>query len=272
MTELPREPMTIRSMPELLATAKAMETEAIAGYETLADHMRRSRKPDLVAVFERLAAEERGHLASVEDWSGQMGMASVAAGAEPEDVFDDEGMNLTDPALLSAYRAFSVAVRNEERAFLFWTYVSAHAPTQEIAEAAERMAREELGHVSVLRRERRLAFHLQKHAQTETILLRELETRLDAHLRTLVQNDHPPSREPTTLRQNGWAQRVAAFGGRILKFENSVGVADIPPTALAELLLDFYLGEAERSRDEQTRNLAQLYAGQLVAALALLRQ
>jgi hypothetical protein len=57
-----------------------------------------------------------------------------------------------------------------------------------------------------------------------------------------------------------------------LKFENSVGVADIPPTALAELLLDFYLGEAERSRDEQTRNLAQLYAGQLVATLALLRQ
>jgi len=81
-----------------------------------------------------------------------------------------------------------------------------------------------------------------------------------------------PWREPTTLRQNGWAQRVAAFGGRILKFENSVGVADIPPTALAELLLDFYLGEAERSRDEQTRNLAQLYAGQLVATLALLRQ
>ncbi|MBB4279229.1 hypothetical protein GGE12_007042 [Rhizobium mongolense] len=54
----------------------------------------------------------------------------------------------------------SIAVRNEERAFEFWTYVASSAPTQEMRSAAERMAREVLGHVATLRRERRHAFHV----------------------------------------------------------------------------------------------------------------
>lgn len=271
MTELTREPMIIRSMPELLATAKAMESEAIAGYELLADDMRRVGKPELVGVFERLIAEERTHLDSVMDWSAQLGMANLPTGKEPDEVFDDEGMNLTNPALLSAYRAFSVAVRNEERAFLFWTYVSAHAPTPDIALAAERMAREELGHVSLLRRERRLAFHRQKHVQSDTIPLGRLEDRLDAHLQRLAREGNSVSKELAALLQDG-SERVFTFGGRPLNPDGLSDVEEISPVALAELLLDFYLGEAERSRDEETRNLAQQYAGQLVTILALLRR
>ena len=55
-----------------------------------------------------------------------------------------------------------MAVRNEERAFAFWSYVAAHAEAPEIRQAAETMAHEELGHVATLRRERRRAFHAER--------------------------------------------------------------------------------------------------------------
>ncbi|CAN7587228.1 ferritin-like domain-containing protein [Rhizobium sp. LjRoot258] len=272
MTRLTKEPGAIHSMPELLATAKVMELEAVAGYEALAEHMRESGKSELVVVFERLAAEERGHLASVEDWSAQIGVSVSATATHPDELFDDEGMNLTDPTLLSAYLAFSVAVRNEERAFLFWTYISAHAPNQEIAKAAERMAREELGHVSTLRRERRSAFHLQKKAHTrETVSISQLERKLEVHLQTLIKTHHPKSDQLATFAQQAW-ERIAMSRDQTLEIERSTNRLELSAAALAELLLDYHLDRAELSKDEQTRNLAQTCAGQLVATLAVLRR
>jgi rubrerythrin len=51
-----------------------------------------------------------------------------------------------------------MAVRNEERAFTLWSYIAAQAEEKEIQPAAERMAHEELGHASLLRRARREAY------------------------------------------------------------------------------------------------------------------
>jgi hypothetical protein len=79
--------------------------------------------------------------------------------AESDATFDDEGAGTVAPELVDAYRAFSMAVRNEERAFSFWIYVAAQSPSPELRAAAEQMAREELDHVARLRRERRRAFH-----------------------------------------------------------------------------------------------------------------
>jgi rubrerythrin len=76
--------------------------------------------------------------------------------------FDDEGTGTASPGLVTPYRALSMAVRNEERAFTFWGYIAAHAESHEIGQAAESMAREELGHVALLRRERRRAYHQQR--------------------------------------------------------------------------------------------------------------
>ena len=73
-----------------------------------------------------------------------------------------KGPATAHPRLLSAYRALSMAVRNEERAFAFWSYVAAHAGDADIRHAAETMAHEELGHVATLRRERRSAFHAER--------------------------------------------------------------------------------------------------------------
>jgi rubrerythrin len=272
MTNLIREPAPINSIAALLATARAMELEAIESYEALAQQMMRAEKPELVSVFQRLAAEERQHLASVEDWRDQAEVASEGVPVVSEDVFDEEGMDLADPELVCAYRAFSVAVRNEERAFLFWTYISAHAPTGEISQAAERMAREELGHISTLRRERRLAFHLQRQRSGPgSISIARLERLLELSLQRLIQNDRPGSEKLAAFAQQAW-ERAAMSGDRILDFDRPANVAGMSTMALTEALLDFHLVEAERSRDEQDRNRAQLFAGQLVATLVALRQ
>src|SRR5437868_944502 len=77
--------------------------------------------------------------------------------------FDEETAGeLAGSALATPYRALSMAVRNEERAFALWTYIAAQAEDPAIRQAAETMAREELEHVSLLRRARRRAYHAQR--------------------------------------------------------------------------------------------------------------
>ena len=188
MSLLKSEPFAaVTSMDELLAIASVMEQEAIAAYSKLADLMRREGRPDLVAVFERLVGEESQHLGNVERWSEKLSgrkpdLASLRW--EPVDTFDDEGASSIAPELMTAYRAFAMASRNEERAFLFWTYVAAQTEEDALREAAEQMAREELGHLTTLRRERRLAFHagLDAARSTPAADLPALEMRLADHL------------------------------------------------------------------------------------------
>ena len=138
----------VESMDELLAIAYAMEQEAIAGYSELAERMRREGRPDMVPVFERLIGEESEHLGNVVHWSERICSRKpdlTKLKWQPAEMFDDEGAGTVAPELLSAYRAFSMAVRNEERAFLFWTYVAAQADRDRLREAAEQMAREGSG-------------------------------------------------------------------------------------------------------------------------------
>ena len=184
MSLLKSEPFAaVESMDELLAIAYAMEQEAIIGYSELAERMRREGRPDMVPVFERLIGEESQHLGNVVHWSERISGRKPDLAKlkwEPAETFDDEGASTIAPERLSGYRAFSMAVRNEERAFLFWTYVAAQTDQDRLREAAEQMAREELGHLATLRRERRRAFHAEKRAgvQATALDLPELELRL----------------------------------------------------------------------------------------------
>src|SRR6516165_2162629 len=158
----------LSSLGELFALAHAMEQEAATRYAELADEMRRQNKPDLSAVFTQLAAAEREHVIGVTRWSqSRLGRAPDPALVrwEGPGTFDAEAAaEITTSRLMTPYRALSIAVRNEERAFAFWSYVAAFAEDDEIRKAAEAMAREELGHISRLRKERRLAYHREHDA------------------------------------------------------------------------------------------------------------
>jgi len=69
--------------------------------------------------------------------------------------YDDEAV---DPEHSSPYRALAFAVHNEERAFRFYIYVAATTNDETVREHAETLAREELGHASLLRAMRRKAW------------------------------------------------------------------------------------------------------------------
>ena len=214
MSLLKSEPFAaVTSMDELLAIASVMEQEAIAAYSSLAEMMRREGRADLVAVFDRLVGEESQHLGNVERWSETLSgrkpdLASLRW--EPVDTFDDEGAGSIAPELMTAYRAFAMASRNEERAFLFWTYVAAQTDKDALREAAEKMAREELGHLTTLRRERRRAFHagLDASRSAPAVDLPALEMRLADHLEAEVARNREA--DPSSLETMARKARARA--------------------------------------------------------------
>ncbi|ODR92818.1 ferritin-like domain-containing protein [Sinorhizobium alkalisoli] len=269
------EPWALASMGELLSLARAMEQEAIDGYVALAARMRTENRPDLAAVFERLIAEEKGHLGKVDQWLGDRKPEPVSL-AEP--LFDDEGAGVVSPELLTSYRAFSMAVRNEERAFVFWSYAAAHAPSEEIRQAAERMAREELGHVATLRRERRRAFHEMRRGDPDSMKgdLPAFEQRLSELL----------SRVPASAFDER-AERVRGFAKEALG--RASALSDVPAgetpllqhvpnsvterlVPLCEFLLDCYLDLAEREATDSARARMQTFASDVIRCLYAARE
>ncbi|UWU18742.1 ferritin family protein (plasmid) [Rhizobium sullae] len=278
MQRLSDEPKTIQSMQDLLTTARSMEQEAVAGYQALSERMVREGRAELAAVFDRLVAEEQDHLGMVEQWSAQTGVPCETVALNDEDsVFDDEGAGIVAPQMLNAYRAFSIAVRNEERAFVFWTYVAAGAPTPEMRSAAERMAREELGHVATLRQERRRAFHALRRSDATVVrsiafLEERLTGALDGQFSTLEAADLA---DVIALARQARARAAAV---RSWPFAVSMTVA-VPRNGeapnlrgLSELLLDCYLDLAESCKDQAARELAQIFAGELIHCLSVVRR
>jgi len=268
---LKAEPLAaVKTMEELLAIAFAMEKEAIAGYSALADRMRRENRPELVAVFEQLIGEESQHLDNVVHWSERV------AGKKPDlsdlrwqlaESFDDEGARTIAPELLSAYRTFSMAVRNEERAFLFWTYVAAQAQQKELQEAAERMASEELGHLATLRRERRKAFHAERaiHSPGPPVTLPDLERHLADHLDAAAGKAGGDAearlRElARQARQRADSISQASLGASPLLRDGVAADVSGRMVPLCELLLDCYLDFGDRLPDEKDRARAQAFA------------
>lgn len=153
---------SVETVEELMDIAAAMEDEAARRYDQLARRV--DGQPELAALFSRLAELERAHLKGLEAWAArERRRAPVAAGFSwrlPE-TFGDEA----DERPLDPYQALAIAVRNEERAFAFYTYLAAQcAGRAELAARAEALGREELKHVALLRAMRRRAFHARDKA------------------------------------------------------------------------------------------------------------
>jgi len=271
----------VGSLDELFALANAMEEEAANRYTKLAEDMRRQNKHALADVFTRLAAAEREHVDSVTRWSqARRGKAPDPALVrwEAPETFDAEmAMEIGTSRLATPYRALAMAVRNEERAFAFWSYVAAYSEDSEIKRAAETMAREELGHVSTLRKERRRAYHkeleqAERSGRGDTRMMqidaRALELRLAAQLAHLERD----------------LEGVAAVRTRELVYETmkmskeAKGIGRFPASleqrdaeTISEALADAYLEGAESSDDQAKVVLLQGLAEIAIARLAWLR-
>jgi rubrerythrin len=163
-------PAALKSADEMLAVAHAMEREAAARYAMLADCMRRVDQREIAELFAGLAAEEQGHVDSVERLAERTlhrgPDPSLVRAALPETFARADEANAA--ALLSPYRTLSIAVRQEERAFSFWSYVAAQSDKSVLREMAETFARQELIHAAKLRHARRKAFHAERAARRAT--------------------------------------------------------------------------------------------------------
>jgi len=277
MSRREQEPWKVASLDEVLALARAMEQEAIEGYRSLCLRMQRENRPDLASVFEKLIAEETSHLDSVARWQEAVGSRSTPARTLDEPLFDDEGAALVAPELLDAYKAFSMAVRNEERAFVFWTYVAAHAPSEEIKAAAERMAREELGHVATLRRERRKAFHSLRSAavRSQGADIGALELELSEKLREKArQAPAEDAAELQALADSAQERSTAVATGEVQSGAVPAAPSGISDrlVPLCEFLLDSYLLLAEQATDGDRQQSLQEAAGAVLRTLYAVRK
>ena len=272
---------TLRSLDEMFALAHAMEQEAASRYEELAGDMRRQGKNDLAGVFTQLAAAEREHVDSVTRWSqSRQGKAPDPALVrwEAPETFDPEtATELKTSRLMTPYRALAMAVRNEERVFAFWSYLAAYSEDPEVKKAAEAMAREELGHVSILRKERRRAYHSEHDRKHEDEHGRTLRSRLDARrleLRLAAQFAELEHRlaGPAATRAHELFEETTRMADQAGNFGSFAGTLEQQDAqTIAEVLADAYLDGADRSDDEIRVEALQGLAGKAIARLAWLR-
>lgn len=277
--------------------AVGMEHEAALRYGQLAGIVARQGKSDLAALFGRLAELEKAHEDELIQWAERDGLRApqpVQFDWRMPETFDQaEGAQVFGP-----YEALAVAVRNEERAFAFYTYVAASALTEEVRRRAEGMAREELEHVSLLRRWRREAFHASRQPRRRTP--RTLEELFALSAAMEIASAEVNDAAAAAVGASGAVEAAAVLRRLADKARGHAGgtAPNVPgsdaaegarasgllrPGSLtaegavrlsiqdAEEILDTYLTAAEHATEETLLNEAQKLAEQSLGRLALTR-
>jgi rubrerythrin len=227
--------MVIASEEDLLIAAASLEAAAARRYRYLAAWWEAQGERALTALFDRLAALEKEHVAAVLARRPEAGIVPLPNSTCGPPPLDDAAWR---SALLTPYRALSLAVREEERAFAFYAEVAAHAATSALRALAEELARDELDHAAILRRARRAAYRDERA--------------------------HRPPPPPADLaafetRSAAWEAEVAAAAGRMARLR-----------ALSRNV-ERYLEIAEQTKSEAVLLAAQSRAAEALRRLAAAR-
>src|SRR5690606_23077900 len=222
------------SMPALVGIAASIERESVRRYAALAATMERRGELATAAAFRVMLEDERAHADAVARWAESLGEPIPEPGTFswqlPPDLSDawDE---TAGSALLTPYRAFAIAVDNEQRAFALYSYLAARATDPRVRLEAERLGIEELRHAALTRRWRREAWHRQRRqtggeapsGDVSIVSAGELRTFL-AHREAAIAGSH-----------RVLAARLRALGddeaARLL--DELVGLPSIPPSGAA---------------------------------------
>ena len=265
------------SADELLAVAMALEREAAARYRALSARMARQGDASMAAQFYVLAGMEDRHADDIADrGEALLGHAPVGCNVtwDLPPTYDEEEAR---GATLGAYQALAFAVRNEERAFVFYTYVAAEAENSEVRALAEDLARDELVHAALLRRHRRRAFHAERPVAAEippsVDLLRAAAQSWDgeaaaAHAALAKALDEAGETEDAAIfRRLAAQEEIAAAGAAGAAIPKLRSAAD--GLRLLEEGFDQFALIGEKSNDEQVVAEAQRLAGEMITRLAL---
>lgn len=288
---LKREPAgQVASAEELMAVAHAMEEEAARRYRDLAQRMRDQGETELEELFSFLARVEDKHAGQIDARAREItGKAPNPAHIRwdlPEN-FDEVGPR---SYLLTPYRALAIAVRNEERAFAFYSYLAASAEDEEVRKLAEDSAKDELEHAAMLRRARRRAWreedrsHMPRPAESQPSTLEAL-LKEAAGLEGAAANRHAALAE--TLKKAGDSASARLFeeaaadeldcaGSLQSRLGGAVAAAptEVAPRTVREGLqvleyvFERYNVIVERATDEAVMHEAQALAQRALSRLA----
>jgi hypothetical protein len=279
-------PVPVGSLAELYAIAFDQAQKVAQQYGMLATQTDAHFGP-VRSVFEVLATRERKR-------SNNLSAACLVACGKRPDSLDlrwapidlvpaPEIAEIKDSGLSTPYTAWALAVRHRQRAFVFWTYVIALAEDPLVRLAAEDLAHEALSDGNLLRRERRLAWRVERKiaadqtaaadgtdepasaALLESLLLKDIIAWSQGL--TPAQREHVASMDPSRLPPHFL---ILPEGGAD---PASGEIEHIKRRALrrAEQLSNIYLDEADSATDEGSMQLAQNLAAQSIMRLAGLR-
>jgi rubrerythrin len=273
------------STEELMAMAHAMEVEAARRYRQLAVGMRVRQQEELARLFEFLQSLEEKHAVQLAEKAPDTGVAIATQRISwdlPENFDEEAGTSF----LLTPYRALALAVRNEERAFAFYCHVAAEAPDDRTRKFAESLAKDELTHAWLLRRERRRAFRAEaeEHRARAVSLPGSLEEFFDFAAKTdwyAAQYHHcladslqaldrlKEAFDRVAQDEADSARESAERGGLTLPQPEPEGVPTISGgMRLLEEAFERYSDIADRSKQEDVLQAAQELAARAVQRLA----
>lgn len=152
MTGSSRGDGAIRTIPELLAHALAMETEAAERYGELAVQMETHRKTAVAAIFRRLERAEAKHLGALNELCKTMALPHYApwdfkwSGAESPEAIDTGKVSYQ----LTVQGAVLLALEHERKALEFYSRIADAATDADVRTMARQFAEEEQEHVGWL--------------------------------------------------------------------------------------------------------------------------
>lgn len=260
--------------------AAALEGRTTALYRDLADRAAGLGREDAARAFRRIEALSRP---SAEGKPPR----PASAGDLRTPVLDAEGLGQNRN--VTPYDAWALAVRNSERTFAFWTYLSAYAQDPVAAEAAERLADAASSLARQLRAERRLAYHGARAERPRLLPVgspsefaaaaareeRALSVLHRAITGRLARLGHPGARRLTEIADaEADATGVpppdpAAPRPEPVLPEDAEGLLRLAQARL-QAALDLYLRAAEAARDERTVAHAQRLSAAKLHAIAVL--
>lgn len=152
MSDEQKDAAVINTLPELLAHALAMETEAAERYGELADQMETHRKPAVAAIFRRLEQAEKAHLGDLSEMCGKYELPHIAPWdfkwrhSESPEAIDFTKVHYQ----LSVREAILLAFEHERRAAEFYAGIALTTSDSEVQTLARQFAAEEQQHIGWL--------------------------------------------------------------------------------------------------------------------------
>ena len=152
-------------LEDLLATAQKMEIGAADRYMEYAEAAS-TENPEISALFNRLADEEREHEENVLQLAEQASVDLSNAAVSVQQTVSENNEN-TEQVKHSLYEILAAAVKREEQAFEIYTQIAASSKHDEVRCYAKILAKEELGHAALLRAMRRRVYQEHKVQTTK---------------------------------------------------------------------------------------------------------